>query len=183
MTTVRYSSDDLRTFATTLFARAGLAADMARDVADVLLEGDLLGHTTHGLALAAPYLREVESHAMARDGAPKVVAGRSAVQTWDGMRLPGPWLTLRALDTAAQMARKHGMGTVVIRRSHHIACLAAYLERYARQGLLVLLSCSDPAVAGVAPHGGTKAVITPNPIAAGIPTEGDPIMMDVSMST
>jgi L-lactate dehydrogenase len=183
MTIPRYDAESVRAFARTLFERAGLASPMAGDVAEILVEGDLLGHTTHGLALASVYLREIEGGVMARDGAPQVVAARGAVQTWDGMRLAGPWLTLRALDAAAQMARLHGTGTVVIRHSHHIGCLAAYLERYARQGMLVLLSCSDPGFASVAPHGGTQAVISPNPVAAGIPTDTDPILIDVSMST
>src|SRR5215468_11977086 len=48
---VRYPADRLRAFAAALTERAGVRAVMARDVADVLLDGDLLGHTTHGLAL------------------------------------------------------------------------------------------------------------------------------------
>ena len=36
--------------------------------------------------------------------------------------------------------------------------------------------------ASVAPFGGTRGVFTPNPIAAGIPTDGDPILIDVSAS-
>jgi len=62
------------------------------------------GHTTHGLALLAPYLAEIEKGAMMKTGEPLVVNARAAAQTWDGRRLPGPWLTLRALDTAASMA-------------------------------------------------------------------------------
>ena len=73
--------------------------------------------------------------------------------------------------------------TVVIRRSHHIACLAAYLERVTAAGKMILLMSSDPNVASVAPFGGTRPFITPNPIAAGIPTGGQPILMDVSAST
>jgi len=101
---------------------------------------------------------------------------------WDGERLPGPWLTLRALDRAAAMARVCGTGTVVIRHSHHIACLAAYLRRTTEQGLIAIIECSDPTVAAVVPHGGTTAFITPNPVAAGLPTSSDPIMIDVSTS-
>jgi L-lactate dehydrogenase len=72
--------------------------------------------------------------------------------------------------------------TVVIRRSHHLACLAAYLRPVAEQGLMVLLTCSDPSVGGVAPHGGRRSVYTPDPIAAAWPTDGDPVVLDVSMS-
>ena len=71
---------------------------------------------------------------------------------------------------------------MAIRRSHHIACLAAYLEAPARAGLLVEVYSSDPAVASVAPFGGTQAVFTPDPLAVGIPTSGDPVMVDLSAS-
>lgn len=178
----RFRADDLRAFARALLDRAGVRTDIGRDVADILLDADLLGHTTHGLALLAPYLSEIDKGAMAKSGEPKVIKRRSAAETWDGARLPGPWLTLRALERAAAMARESGTGTVVIRRSHHIACLAAYLKRATDQGLAVIIECSDPTVAAVVPHGGTTPFITPNPLAAGLPTSGDPILIDVSMS-
>jgi LDH2 family malate/lactate/ureidoglycolate dehydrogenase len=41
-----YRVDDLRQFASDLLHRNRLPPDMAKTVADVLLEGDLLGHTT-----------------------------------------------------------------------------------------------------------------------------------------
>jgi LDH2 family malate/lactate/ureidoglycolate dehydrogenase len=179
---VRPSAAALRTFATDLLARAGLEVDKAAAVADVLVEGDLLGHTTHGLALLPAYLAEVEKGAMTKAGEPEVVSDFPAAVTWDGKRLPGPWLVLRALVLAAARARQLGSGTVVIRRSHHIACLAAYLQRVTEQGLMVLLSCSDPNVCSVAPFGGRREVFTPNPLAAAWPTEGDPVILDVSMS-
>src|SRR4029077_14723712 len=90
-------------------------------------------------------------------------------QTWVGGRLPGPWLTLRALDAATAMAREQGTGTVVVRRAHHIGCLAAYVKRAADAGFMAFVHCSDPSVKSVAPFGGVSAVFTPNPLAAGIP--------------
>jgi len=178
----RFDAAALRLFAADLLGRAGVGADIARDVADVLVEADLLGHTTHGLALLAPYLAEIEKGAMTKTGAPQILNSRPAVELWDGQRLPGPWLTLRALDAAGTMAKTHGTGTVVIRRSHHIACLAAYLIRTAERGLVAIIESSDPLVAAVVPHGGLTPIVTPNPIAAGLPTSGDPILVDVSMS-
>jgi LDH2 family malate/lactate/ureidoglycolate dehydrogenase len=178
----RYASADLVRFASELLLRAGLDADKAETVARILVEGDLLGHTTHGLQLLAPYLKEIESGSMAKTGSPRVIADFPAALTWDGMRLPGPWLVVRAIAAAAARAKTLGTGTVVIRRSHHIACLAAYLRPVADQGLMILLASSDPTVGGVAPHGGRRAVFTPNPIAAAWPTAGEPVIMDVSQS-
>ena len=89
-TTPVYGVDDLLAFATALFRGAGLDADKAGTLATVLLEGDLLGHTTHGLALAAPYLAALEAGSMTRDGEPVVIADRGGALCWDGRRLPGP---------------------------------------------------------------------------------------------
>jgi len=177
-----YRHTELTDFAAALLGAAGMDADKAAAVAGILVQGDLMGHTTHGLALLPGYLAELESGSMRPSGEPEVLADAPAALTWDGHRLPGPWLVLKAMELAAQRAATQGTCTVVIRRSHHIACLAAYLERATAQGLLMLLTCSDPNTASVAPFGGLDAVFTPNPIAAGIPTGDIPILMDVSTS-
>lgn len=180
--TTRYRADALVGFGHALLAAVGVRDDIARDVAGVLVDGDLLGHTTHGLQLLPAYLAEVEKGTMRKNGEPHVVSRRPAVQAWDGQRLPGPWLVLRAFDAAMEMAATCGTGTVVIRRSHHIACLAAYMRRITGRGYAAILMSSDPASKSVAPFGGVSPVFTPNPLAAGIPTSGDPILLDISAS-
>jgi LDH2 family malate/lactate/ureidoglycolate dehydrogenase len=179
---VRYPAAALRDFASALFRRVGLEEEKAAVVAGVLVEGDLLGHTTHGLALLPQYLAEAEKGSMTKSGQPAVVADFPSALTWDAKRLPGPWIVTRALEVAASRAKQTGICTVAIRRSHHIACLAAYLKRVTDQGLMALLTCSDPNVCSVAPFGGRKEVFTPNPLAAAWPTNGDPVILDVSMS-
>jgi L-lactate dehydrogenase len=178
----RYAAPDLVTFASGLLHRVGVRDDIAATVADVLVTGDLLGHTTHGLGLLAPYLGELEKGTMTAAGEPGVQNARPAAELWDGGRLPGPWLTMRAMDATMAMARTYGSGTVVIRRSHHIACLAAYLLHATEQGMVGIVQSSDPILAAVVPHGGITPIVTPNPIAVGIPTSGDPILVDVSTS-
>ncbi|MBV8398229.1 MAG: Ldh family oxidoreductase [Acetobacteraceae bacterium] len=169
-------------FASDLLTRSGLSDDRAHTVAQLLVEADLLGHTTHGLALLPGYLQQIRDGGMAVAGDPEVVSDRGAALVWDGKRLPGLWLTARAVDAGSERARTHGLGTVSIKNSHHIGCLASFLERPARAGFMVFIASSDPSVKGVAPFGGTRPLMTPNPIAAGIPTEGDPILIDVSAS-
>jgi LDH2 family malate/lactate/ureidoglycolate dehydrogenase len=178
----RYAASALIDFAHALCSAAGLDHEKATAVAEILVEGDLLGHSTHGLALLGAYLRDLDSGAMEKSGLPAVIADYPAAVTWDGRRLPGPWLVVRALELAVERARQQGTCTVVIRRSHHIACLAAYLKNVTDQGLMVVIACSDPTVASVAPHGGRRGVMTPNPLAAAWPTKSDPVLLDVSMS-
>lgn len=179
----RYAAHDLTAWAVGLLEKAGLPHDRATIVAEILVEADLMGHSTHGLQLLAPYLRELETGAMSKTGEPTIVSDHGAAITWDGNYLPGPWLIVRAIDLALERITAHPVVTVAIRRSHHIACLAAYLKRVTDRGYVILLASSDPNEAGVAPYGGLKALYTPNPLAAGIPTGGAPILIDISMST
>ncbi|MDF3834267.1 Ldh family oxidoreductase [Cupriavidus basilensis] len=180
--TTRHDAAALRTMARAMFERVGMPAERAADVADILVEGDLMGHDTHGLQLLPTYLAEIESGSMALKEDYDVLANRAAVATWDGKRLPGPWLTLRAMECAMARARDYGTGTVTIRRAHHIACLAAYLERATRAGFVMLLYSSAPAAKSVAPFGGTRPVFSPSPMAVGFPTPQGPVLIDVSTS-
>jgi LDH2 family malate/lactate/ureidoglycolate dehydrogenase len=178
----RYDAAAMRRFAQALLQRAGLPADRAFAVADVLVEGDELGHDTHGLQLLPAYLADIVGGGMTLEGEPQVLADHGAVLAWDGRRLPGPWLTLRAIEEASRRARTFGSGIVNIRRSHHIAALAPYARRVADDGLVLLLMTSAPAGGSVAPFGGTRALFSPSPIGFGYPTGTEPVMIDVSTS-
>ncbi|MEY3923459.1 MAG: hypothetical protein RI915_1106, partial [Pseudomonadota bacterium] len=94
---MKYKVEDLRVFAESLLLASGLEADKSKAVSDILIEGDLLGHTTHGLGLLAPYLTELASGKMSKNGLPEVLSDFPAAMVWDGKRLPGPWLVLRAM--------------------------------------------------------------------------------------
>lgn len=178
----RFDAASLRAFAEHLLHRKGMPADRARVVADILVEGDELGHDTHGLQLLPTYLDEIEQGRLTLTGDPEVLADHGAVLAWDGRRLPGPWLTLRAIEEATRRAEAFGTGIVNIRRSHHIAALAPYARRVAEAGHVLLLMTSAPAGSSVAPFGGTRALFSPSPIGVGIPTGRDPMMIDVSTS-
>ena len=72
-----YRAQDLIAFVHALFAAGGMDGDKAALVAELLVEADLFGHDTHGLQLAAPYLRELESGEMLGAGAPEVLNDRA----------------------------------------------------------------------------------------------------------
>ncbi len=179
----RYAADMLGALAVQLLRKTGLAPDKAASVAEILLEGDLMGHSTHGFELLAPYLGQIEKGAMLKDGEPEIIADHGAAITWNGRYLPGPWLVCRAMDLAIERAYTHKVATVVIRQSSHIGCLAAYLKRATDAGLMMVLMCSDPSVKSVTPFGGATPLFTPNPMAFGWPTDGEPVIIDISAST
>src|SRR5687768_12982446 len=103
----KYRADELVVFASALLEKAGLARDRARTVADVIVEGDLLGHDTHGLDQLAGYLAQIEEGLLATSGDPEVVADLGACLTWDGRRLPGHWLVKQAIAEARNRIHAH----------------------------------------------------------------------------
>ncbi len=179
----RYAHSELVNFAGALLRKAGLAAPLARDVAEVLVEGDLFGKTTHGLNLLPAYLREIEAGKMTRAGTPKILQQSAATLLLDANYLPGPFVVRRAIAWALPRAKKHGVATVSIRDCHHIASLVAYLPPVTQQKLVLLLMCSDPANRMVAAPGGREGGCSPDPVGMGLPTPGNPIFIDTTTAS
>ena len=95
---------------TKVFETKGLDFEKAESLARILTEGELLGHTTHGLALVKPYLDELESGQMETDGSFEILNSTNTTETWDGRYLPGTWLTEKAIQKASEIAKKEGIG-------------------------------------------------------------------------
>lgn len=182
MAAARYPVESLLDLAAQLFIAAGMDAAKAHCVARVLVTGDMVGQRTHGMALCAPYIEQIDKGLMSIHGDPEVVRDSGSVLVWDGHYLPGPWLVSQALDVASERVADHGVVTCVIRRSHHIACLAALIKQATDRGLVAILASSDPASGFIAPFGGKEPLLTPNPIAIGYPDSRAPVWIDVSTS-
>lgn len=178
----RYPVEHVLAVVQRLFELCGMEKAKAESVASSLVTADMLGHSTHGLAIAPWYLEELGSGGMRAAGEPHVISDRGACLAWDGQRLPGAWLIDQAIDAALRRVPDHGVVTCTIANGHHTGALATYLPRVTQRGLMAVIACSGPASQGVAPFGGVKALFTPNPLAAGIPSHGDPVMLDVSCS-
>ncbi|WP_422419583.1 Ldh family oxidoreductase [Pseudomonas sp. GZD-222] len=180
----RYDAQTLTTFVEQLFETAGADSEVARVVTRVLLEGELLGHRTHGLNLVSRYIGGMRAGQVKASASLLEQVSDSGISAlFDGHYVLGPYCVSRALDCAAKGATQQGIGIAVVRRAAHIGCLAAYLKPFTDRGLVAMVYSSDPSVGLVCAHGGIDPIYTPNPIAAGIPTGGEPILLDVSMST
>ena len=179
----KYRAEDLTRFAREALVKAGMCQDRAAVISEILVEGDLLGHYTHGTKLLPNYVKEIQAGRMPVDGDPDIVSDKGSAVLIDGRYLPGPWLVNHALEICFSRMAEQATVTVVIRKSHHIACLGSYLKRITDRGLIGIILSSDPNHASVAPFGSYEPRYSPNPIAAGIPTSGDPVLIDMSVSS
>ena len=142
----RCAPDVLRGFAASLFAAAGMDREKAETVAEVLVDADMLGHATHGLALVPRYMDEIAAGRLVTSGEPEIVSDRGACVIWNGRNLSGIWLTSKAFALALERAGTYGVVSIAISHCHHIGCLAAYLPRVTERGCVALIYSSGPAL-------------------------------------
>ncbi|GAB2896986.1 Ldh family oxidoreductase [Microbulbifer echini] len=179
---VCYPARELQQFASTLFQRVGLAEERADIMAGVFLQADLLGFTTHGLQRVVSNLEWLQSGESRISGEPLVLSDRGNCFNWDAQYLPGPWVLTKAIEQALQRIPEWGVVTASIRRSQHIACLAAYLPQIIEAGYVAILTCSTPGENTVSPQGGLDPLFSANPLAFAAPAGDYPLLFDISMS-
>ena len=115
---------------------------------------------------------------MTTTGEPEVVSERPGASVWDGRRLPGVWLTAKAVAMASarrstEYARSRSGGAITSPAWPPSAGRdEPGIDGGHRQQRPVLGGCR-------APLGGKRPVYSPDPLAVGIPTGGDPILVDV----
>lgn len=175
-------SHALTGFAHSLLSAAGLTHAKAATVARLLVLTDMMQRHTHGVALIPLYVDQLRAKLMTLDGEPEVVKDTGSTVVWDGHYLPGLWLMDQALNLAFERVPVHGVVTFAIRRSHHIACLAALTKQATDKGFIAVLATSDPSGKFVAPFGGRDPVMTPNPFAIGYPGTQAPVLVDICAS-
>ncbi|HEV7276817.1 MAG TPA: Ldh family oxidoreductase [Devosiaceae bacterium] len=176
----RVSVHQAQEVADAALARAGVPADNAAVQRDVLLEAELRGFASHGL-LRLPRLIERIRNGVADPLATGAHQWRShAFLSVDGERGLGPVVAMRALAAAGDRAKSQGVALAAISNSNHIGMLAYYAEHCVSLGQSVIALTTSEAL--VHPWGGRRAMIGTNPIAIGVPTGGEPFVMDTATS-
>jgi ureidoglycolate dehydrogenase (NAD+) len=177
----RYGSAALRAWAHALLAAAGLRDDAAGLVADTLVAADVRGVRSHGIVRLPVYVARLERGLVARDPRPTTVRRSGAVAVVDAHHAPGQVAGVYALDLAVELAREHGVGLCVVRRSSHYGAAAYYVQRAAREGMVALtVSNVEP---DVVPFGGARAALGTNPLAFAAPVSGDDDDVVLDMAT
>jgi LDH2 family malate/lactate/ureidoglycolate dehydrogenase len=168
----------LRDVAAKALLRAGVPKDHAVQQLDLLLEAELRGIPSHGLLRLDRLTRRI-----ANGVADPHVRGvhewrRHSFLSVDGQRGLGPVVANAALEALKSRARETGVAVGAIRNSNHIGMLGWYAERVAAEGFTIIALSTSEAL--VHPWGARRAMIGTNPIAIGIPTGGEPFMMDMA---
>src|SRR5665213_681288 len=158
--------------------RHGVSLEPASVQADWLVEADLRGQSSHGIARLPMLVARIQAGLLAPDSEPLMTWRSEVVLSVDGARGFGPAVAKKALVLAISRARVHGISLVAISNAHHLGILAPYVERAADDGVICIALTTSEAL--VHPWGGRHAMIGTNPVAIGVPAQPSPLVLDMA---
>ena len=171
------SPEQLRTLAAGIFARAGMAGEPAKLVADVLVWADLRGMGSHGVMRVARYVELMRKGDLNVRPQMKLLKETAATALLDADRAAGPVAMMRAAELAIGKARDAGIGLALARSTTHTAALGYYTQHGARAGMAMLaISASGP---NMAYHGARAAGVSTAPLSIAVPGEEEPLALDM----
>ena len=174
------TSTELESLVRDLLVAAGMSLPRAAAMADVMVQTDLMGHRTHGVAFLPTYLDRIAVGQIKTDGEVEVLSEGPTDLAWSALHLPGAWVMRQAMDALYERLKIYPVVTATIGGCSHVGSLQTYLKEIGEKKYMGQMMVADPGVSSVAPFGGADAVITTNPMAAAIPTRGNPILIDQS---
>jgi L-2-hydroxycarboxylate dehydrogenase (NAD+) len=175
-------AEALADFCVRVFEEMGVTAEDARITADVLVQANLRGIDSHGVARLARYVNGLRDGVMLAQPEEKVVVETPTTITLDAGAGLGQPVSHRAMRKAIEKAKEVGCGFATVRNSNHYG-IAGYYAMMALEEGMIGMSTTNAAVL-VVPTFGRDAMYGTNPIALAVPAhEERPFVMDMATST
>ena len=152
-----------------VFEKNGVPTKYSNICADVLLSGDELGFTTHGLSRLSYYIKRIKDRVIDVNATPEIVRDNKSCVTIDGHNALGQIVGKYAMNQAITKTQQHGISCVAVKNSSHYG-IASYYSRYATTQNLVGMSFTNARPA-VAPYGGCEPKMGTNPYAVAFPSD------------
>lgn len=165
-----------------LLLERGLPEREAGLISSDYLAAEMRGRSTHGIT---KFLKELDYIAEERD-TPVIVIDNGALVLVDARREVGQLAASFCTDIVIDRAKRYGISVVGMKNAKRYGTLEPWATAIAKNDLIgIITNICEPAGA---PYGAFSAVLGSNPLAVGIPTLTEPIVLDmatteVSMST
>ncbi len=177
-----YTEKDIRAFAHKVFLKMGCAEHDAKLASDVLLQADLRGIDSHGVARLTGYVRLWEAERINARPKTKIVHETPSTAVLDGDKGLGLIVAPEAMNIAIEKAKTCGTGWVAVKNSNHFG-IAGYHSMMALPHDMIGLSMTNASPL-VAPTFSTERLLGTNPICVAIPAgKQPPFVADFATTT
>ena len=170
------SREELLSLSTEILIKWNTPAAFAQSIAESLVQAQEAGHASHGVIRLIEYTNSITNKVIIPDAQPKIKTDHKASVVIDAHWGWGQIACKYAVEVATKKAKEFGVCAVSIANCNHIGRVGEYSELFAQENLISMTWCNaDPAVAA---FGGKDRLFGTNPFAAGIPSNGDPVVID-----
>lgn len=171
----------LKEFSQQVFIKLGLPEEDANVAANVLVQADLRGIDSHGVARLPIYAKRIKLGLINKNPTINIAneAGGSAIV--DGDNGLGQVVATKAMHYCLKKAIESGVGAIGVRNSNHFGIGAHYAMMALPHDMIgVAITNSSPLMA---PFGGKEALLGTNPIAFAVPAgKEQPVVLDMATS-
>ncbi|HYC11207.1 MAG TPA: Ldh family oxidoreductase [Nitrososphaerales archaeon] len=175
------SAPDLREFTKVVFIKAGVKAAHAETVAHHLVQANLRGVDSHGVARIPYYLSGIRLREVNVDPKIRTITDSKATALVDGDFALGQVAGKYATELATRKASEFGVGVVGVKRTSHVGMLAYYGMMIAERRMVGQVFTDSPPFMAAA--GGKKPVLGTNPVCITFPYDGaGPVVLDMATS-
>jgi LDH2 family malate/lactate/ureidoglycolate dehydrogenase len=176
-----YSVNKTRKFTENIFKSLGCPTKDAKLAADVLINADLNGVDSHGVARLAGYVRLYDHGRLNPNPEIKILYQTPSTATIDGDRGLGLVVAPAAMKIAIKKANKAGSGWVAVQNSNHFG-IAGYHAALAIENDMIGWAMTHAAPL-VVPTFSKEKLLGTNPIAVAIPADRQPYFLADFAST
>ena len=163
-----------------ILTRMGVSEDDAYIVADVTLDADLKGFTSHGIGRFPQYVNGLKVGTIDKDSEISIEEETASTALLNGNHKFGHVVTYNAMAIAMDKAEETGIGLVGVHDSNHFGVAGYYSDMAVMQDMIgIVIANTEPAMA---PIGGKEPILGTNPIAIGIPSNKNYVSVDMATS-
>lgn len=171
---------DLKNLVTSLLEKVGVPREQGAMVAEVMVNADLKGVESHGVRWLDIYLKRIQAGSVKPVTTLKVVKEKAGLLLVDAQGGLGQVAFTRAIEMAIAKAKTAGVCAVGVRNTNHCGALGFYTELATKANMAAIAMTNSTPL--MAPWGGVTLSIGTNPISFGVPTQGEPVILDMATS-
>jgi uncharacterized oxidoreductase len=176
-------AEKLAAFVADIFAAIGSSQEEAGRIGRCLVNANLTGHDSHGVARVPRYVAWKRDGLLIADQTVKRVVDTPVLAILDGQFGFGQTIAPQAVMIGIEKCRAHGLSAIGLRHSGHVGRVGEWAEMAAEHGLVSVHFVNVAGSVLVAPFGGIDRRFSTAPVCIGVPRSGGlPVILDFATS-
>ena len=179
----RVDSVKLTNFVADIFAALDSSREEAMRIGRCLVNANLTGHDSHGVARVPRYVAWRRDGLLIADQIVKRVVDTPVLAILDGQFGFGQTIAPQAVAIGIEKCRAQGLSAIGLRHSGHVGRVGEWAEMAAVYGLVSVHFVNVTGSVLVAPFGGIDRRFSTAPVCIGVPRPGKlPVILDFATS-